>query len=686
MISRVPTTAAIGLVTLAHFAFAGEPPIEEVVVTAELRRAPVADLPNSISVLEPNDPRGTVVQQLEQILGAAPNVNYASGASRARFLQIRGIGERGQFVEPLNSSVGVLLDGVDLSGVGTAATMFDVDRVEVFRGPQGTLYGANAIGGLVNVVTNRPTETLAVGAQLDAGDYDARGAGGWLSGPITETVRARLAAQYYADDGWMDNVHLDRDDTSDHRETTLRAALEWEPSDQTLWSLALGWVELDNGYDAFSLDNDRRTRSDEPGADGQRTTYASLRLDSALTEGLRIQGSLGFAHSDLDYGYDEDWTFTGFHPDGYTSTDRYRRDRDTTTLDLRLLSGPGTGIAGIEWVAGVFVLRQDERLRRSYTFAVSDLVSDYDADRIALYGEAVLPLTDRSRLVAGLRVERHESGYDDTEGVSFAPRDDLWGGRLVFEHDTASGRLVYAGVTRGYKAGGFNTDGSLDPSRRTFDPEHAWNFEAGYKGAWFDGRLSGRAAAFYMLRDDMQIDTSFEVPVGGGAVEFIEFQDNAAEGVNYGAELEAELRPIDRLALFASVGLLHAELEDYVNGAGDDLDGRDQAHAPGYTFFAGAEFDLTSRFFLRVEVEGKDRFYFSNSDAFQSDRYTVWNAVLGWRTDRWNVRLWGRNLTDEDYFVRGYGFGNDPRNGYAPGLYTQLGEPRRAGVSVTFEI
>jgi outer membrane receptor protein involved in Fe transport len=351
-----------------------------------------------------------------------------------------------------------------------------------------------------------------------------------------------------------------------------------------------------------------------------------------------------------------------------------------------LLSGPGTGIAGIEWVAGVFVLRQDERLRRSYTFAASDLVSDYDADRIALYGEAVLPLTDRSRLVAGLRVERHESSYDDTEGVSFAPRDNLWGGRLVLEHDTASGRLVYAGVTRGYKAGGFNTDGSLDPSRRTFDPEHAWNFEAGYKGAWFDGRLSGRAAAFYMLRDDMQIDTSFEVPVGGGAVEFIEFQDNAAEGVNYGAELEAELRPIDRLALFASVGLLDAELEDYVNGAGDDLDGRDQAHAPGYTFFAGAEFDLTSRFFLRVEVEGKDRFYFSNSDAFQSDRYTVWNAVLGWRTDRWNVRLWGRNLTDEDYFVRGYGFGNDPRNGYAPGLYTQLGEPRRAGVSVTFEI
>jgi outer membrane receptor protein involved in Fe transport len=134
--------------------------IEEIVVTSEFRPTALEDTAASVSVISLADQKAGALNHLEEVVGWAPNVNLASGGGRARFVQIRGIGERGQFAEPLNSSVGLLLDGVDMSGVGTVATLFDVEQVEILRGPQGTLYGANALAGLINVVSADPSDEL----------------------------------------------------------------------------------------------------------------------------------------------------------------------------------------------------------------------------------------------------------------------------------------------------------------------------------------------------------------------------------------------------------------------------------------------------------------------------------------------------------------------------------------------
>ena len=127
--------------------------LEEIVVTAEFRDTPLMQQAASTSIVSSDDIYDRAAQHLEEVLNLAPNVNYASGASRARFYQVRGIGERSQFVEPLNPSVGVLVDGIDFSGLGTAGTLFDVSQVEVLCGPQGTLHGANALAGLINITT-----------------------------------------------------------------------------------------------------------------------------------------------------------------------------------------------------------------------------------------------------------------------------------------------------------------------------------------------------------------------------------------------------------------------------------------------------------------------------------------------------------------------------------------------------
>ncbi|MCH8247941.1 MAG: TonB-dependent receptor [Bacteroidetes bacterium] len=664
--------------------------VEEIVVHGELRDNTLMSTPSSVSVISLTDWRAGTVNHLEELLSRAPNVNFSSGASRGRFIQIRGIGERGQFAEPLNPSVGLLLDGVDMSGIGTAATLFDINQVEIFRGPQGTVYGANALAGLINVTSNDPTENFYARLTLDAGDFDSQGIGAVVSGPLGERLGFRIALKSYRDDGFIKNAFLGRDNTANHDERTFRGKLVWSPNDQSDLTFNIGRIDVDNGYDNFSLDNDRITLSDQPGQDIQETTYASLKWAAEWPNTHRLEVSIGHTDSDIDYGYDEDWTFVGFHPFGYSSTDRYLRDRQTTTFDARLLSGPVSGSRlfddTTDWVIGAFALRQSVALSREYTFLPAPFASDFEIDRFALYGELTHHLNERTRLTVGLRGEQHRAEYRDTEAVRFDPTDTLLGGRLQIERDLTNGALLYAGVTRGYKAGGFNTSGTLDADLREFDPEVLWNYEVGLKGSWRETKLQARIAIFYMQRDDVQVNTSIIRDRPDGSVEFIDFTGNAAEGTNAGVEVELTWAPTDKLTTFANVGFLETEFEDYINGAGDNLSGRDQAQAPAYQFYLGADYQFERGWYARLEFEGRDEYFFSDSHDAVSDAYALVNASIGYGAERWAVKLWARNLTDEDVFVRGFFFGNDPRDGYTPRGFTQLGEPRRIGMSVSFSL
>ena len=690
--TRFPTTLALALTFAGPLLLAQEdktaeevPAIEEIVVTATFRGDELYQVPSSIGVVPAEAIARRGATHLEEILNMIPNVNFSKGASRVRFLQIRGIGERGQFREPLNSSVGLIVDGVDLSGIGTVAMLFDVEQVEVLRGPQGTRYGANALAGLVNVVTRAPTDANEGELELFAGNYGALGVGTVVSGPISDNARGRLAARVDRADGFIENDHLGADDTDNTNEKLIRAKVSWDAGKASTFDIAAGYMNANNGYDAFSLDNIRTTLADQPGHDRQETLYGAtgLRLDE--NPGFTVEAHVGAATSDIEYGYDADWVFVGFHPWDYSGTDNYLRDRNTMTAEVRLVSKePGALLGGATaWTAGAYMLRQDVALTRQSTFIDSDFTSDFGIDRFALFGQTETALDLSSTLTVGFRFERHSSSYDDSEDVSYAPGDSLVGGRVAYDRALAPGVVGYGSVSRGYKAGGFNIDGTLPADLRLYEPEILWNFEAGLKARAADGRLSFRGSLFHMRRDDVQIDSSIVIVQDDGGSEFIDFVGNAAEGTNSGVEVDVEVTPTNGVSLYARVGLLRSEYEDYINGEGMDLDGRTQAHAPGYQFSLGADFTFREGYFARVEMDGRDAFYFSDSHNEQSEPYTLLNASVGYRGREWSVTAWARNLADEDYFVRGFFFGNDPRDGYTDRVFTQLGEPRRFGITAS---
>jgi outer membrane receptor protein involved in Fe transport len=694
------TQSGILLAALPLFAGAAlaQDTLPEIVVTAELREKEIMDSSASVSVVGAEQIRERAAQHLEDVLNLAPNVNFAGGSSRTRYFQIRGVGDRSQFQEPLNPSVGLRLDGVDFSGIGSIATLYDVAQVEVLRGPQGTLHGANALAGLIDIRSNAPTAEFFHRIDATAGDYSSFGLGLVSSGPVSDKLLYRVAAEKYDSDGYTDNNFLDDDDTQERDELTVRAQLRWLPSDRHSIDLGLNYIDIDNGYDAFSLDNVRDTITDEPGRDSQETTAISLRTSSRY-DTIEVQATLAYATSDIEYSYDEDWTYVGFHPFGYSSTDSYLRERDSVSAELRLLSTESSALFGGRgnWVAGLYYLGNEEDLDRRYTFA-SAFDSEYDTDTWAVFGQIDTALTERLTLVTGLRLENRDTDYSDSNNVSFNPDKDLWGGKLALEYGWSERTLVYTGISRGYRANGVNgailasINATDDPDIigalqrvRDFDEETLVNYEVGIKSSLLDNRVRARLALFYMDRDDQQVRGSFLVPQPGGATSFVDYTANAAEGENYGAEIELDWLATDQLQLWASLGWLETEFDDYINIFGEDLSGRDQAQAPNYQFSLGGRFEFGQGFYLRLEVEGRDDFYFSDRHDAGADAYELVHARLGYRRDNWSVAAWARNLTDEDYSVRGFGsFGNDPRNNYAVDEYFQLGEPRMIGVDLSY--
>ena len=672
----------IALLALSNSTSAQE--IDEIIVYGDLRESEIEDVPTSVTVLDEALIRQRNASHFEEMVAAAANLNLSNGASRARFFQIRGVGERGQFTEPLNPSVGLLIDGVDFSGIGGVSTLFDVEQIEVFRGPQGDLYGANALAGLISLRSHTAEHEASGRLRLEAGNFGVRSLGAAYGGSLSDTVAFRTSLSTYAGDGYIHNIHLDTHDTNNLDELTWRGKLRIDLSDDASLDVNLGLVDLNNGYDAFSLDNDRRTRSDQPGADNQESVFGSLRL-AVAGELFDTELSLANATSDIAYGYDEDWTYDGFHPWGYSSTDQYNRDRDTLTAEVRLTSSEAGSLFDGRgaWVAGLYMLRQQVDLLRVYTYADSDFGSAFEIQRLAAYGRIENDLSDRGRLTIGLRLEAHESDYSDTAGLAYNPDENLVGGRIAYDYALSENWSGYASLSRGYKAGGFNLDGSLDESLRQYDAEFLNNYELGLKGQVAETGLRMRLALFRMIRDDVQIDSSTTLLRADGSSEFIDFIGNAAEGVNQGVEAELNWSLGERVRITGSLGLLNSEYENYVNGNGEDLGGREQAHAPGYQYYLAANFGLLENLGLSLSLEGRDAFFFSDSHDARSRAYDLFHASLTWDWQDFSFTLWGRNLSDEDYFVRGFFFGNDPRDGYTGHRYTQLGEPRRFGLTVS---
>jgi iron complex outermembrane recepter protein len=693
---------------LAAPAFAAGPadnqPLDEIVVTATLRSMALEELPGSASVLTETTLRDAGQEHFEDVLPLVPNLNWAGDTSRPRYFQIRGIGELQQYQGAPNPSVGFLIDDIDFSGLGSAATLFDVDHIEVLRGPQGTLYGANALAGLIYVKSADPAETFGGRAEFDAGDYGEHSYGAVLTGPVSSLDSAfRLAVQRYTSDGFYHNAYLGRSNTDNRDELTLRGKWRYEPNDQWHVDLTLLRAQIDNGYDAFAIDNSRTTQSDHPSVDRQystglsaRSTYTGLGLATLTTIAT-------YADTKVNYGFDGDWGNPNlWAPYTYDFTEYQVRHRSTRSLEFRLGDTAAAGARrGLSWLVGIYAFELRESLtdtsagtyldpfdatQDSESFSVTS--SEYRSRNAAVYGQLDGDL-GQARWSVGLRGERHISRYSDTTtnldapttANNFGPADNLWGGQASIDLAVADGQHVYALIARGYKASGFNLSPGLPVSQLQFGPESDLNLEVGHKAKLADGRLQIDTSLFYMVRHNEQLLTGEQLDPSNPDT-FIFFTGNARSGFNYGLESTVNWAATPTLVLGGSLGLLRSEYRAFVQ---NDVTLPDRAlpHAAPWQAALNATWRDPRGPYARLDITGMGPFFYDlPPNDTRSSAYGLVNGKLGWESARWEAYLWGRNLLDKNYTVRGFYFGNEPPD-FPTKLYVQLGEPRNWGVHLT---
>lgn len=673
--------------------------LNEVVVTGTYRPAAEIDVPASVSVLDAETLREAGQQHLEDVLALVPNLNWAGDTSRPRYFQIRGIGELEQYQGAPNPSVGLLIDDIDFSGLGSAATLFDVDHIEVLRGPQGMRYGANALGGLIYAQSAEPAETVGGHVELGAGNYGERDYGAVLTGPVPDLDSSfRLAAQHYRSDGYYRDVYLNRNDTDRRGELTLRGRWRYQPSDQLRIDLSLLHVQIDNGYDAFTLDNSRNTQSDRPGVDSQHSTGASARLTYSGVGPATLTVIGSYAKTLVKYSFDGDWGNPNlWAPYIYDYNDVQNRNRNTQSLEARLATN---NEHGLNWLVGVYGLQLHESLNEDSSGIFFDPSAGGDVPPMdsvltssrfrsrtgAVFGELEGELTAQWRWTVGLRGERWSARYSDNDPHEFSPANNLWGGTVSLTRAISKMQSAYATVSRGYKAGGFNLSDAILPSQIEFNPESDLNFEVGYKAELFERRLRVNTDVFYMRRKSLQVKTSEQLDPGNPNT-FTLFTGNADSGFNYGLESEVQWQAAQSLVLAASLGLLQTRYHGFIQDE-QQLPDRALPNAPPWQAAVSATYRDPRGPFARVDVTGMGSYYFDLPPNWTTSRpYGLVNGRLGWESQRWSASVWGRNLLDKKYAVRGFYFSDTPQDFLANPpvnrLYTQLGDPRAWGVNIS---
>jgi iron complex outermembrane receptor protein len=706
--------------------------LEEIIVTAERREASLQETAISISAFTSEDLVRNGIETSEQLTGFTPGLQIQRDVIGK--VVIRGIGTE-NFTIAGDPGVAIFSDGAYLARSSVAIfDMYDLERVEVLRGPQGTLYGRNATGGAINFISKKPTEDFEATVSADVGDYSKVRLEGAVSGTLVEdTLTGRLSGLYHNRDGYTDNIFPDvgrgLDELDDKDLWSLRGQLSWQASDSVTVDLRgdvynddsnpVPYKYVDDPLIYFGamgmpgtgipfpnpLANDLRTVSqgyefDVPGTNitiGSAGTWDQWGLlgtvNWELANGMTLKSITSYR--DIEF----EWLNDGDGIEAYLVNYFQIDDSEQFTQEFQLISddeGPLT------WTAGVYFL--DEDADSFMGIPVVPLVGIFDPAAVliegesettayAVFGEATWAFREDLRLNLGLRYsyEEKEVFYVNNRFgfVNVVDDDDDWNSvtpKIGLDWFWTEDVMFYAGITKGFKSGGFNLL-AVQPS---YDEEEVWSYEIGTKGRYLDGRLQLNASAFYYDYDDLQV---------GKVVQLNATIENAAAATIYGAEVELRALLTENFEIDWGLSLLDTEYDEFetedkgqLGAPSVSLEGNELPRAPNVTSSLSALYNWELGGRGNIEIWGNwqytdDQFFTPfNRANFEQESYSVLNASLTYRTadGRWAVSVYGDNLGDEDYFTNALESGV-PTAGVDP-LVPQffVGAPRTWGVRVKF--
>ncbi len=694
--------------------------VEEIVVNGGLEKEYLKNTASSVKVIDKNIIRNNRGNHFQDIMGKVANLNFAGGTSRPRYFQIRGIGERSQYFGegPPNFSVGFILDDIDLAGLGMAGFIFDLDQVEVFKGPQSAIYGTNAIAGLINLKSTDPKENFQSSLRIVSGLNDLRRINGMVNFPLSETVDTRVSFELGSDNGFRENKFLNKDNSNIRKEHLIRSKLRISPNKNSSTTLTLLRAVLNNNYDMWAPDNNTKflTFTDRQGMDSQETIAFSLKTNYK-TDIWNAEFIFSESNNDLIHSYDGDWgnnqywmqepysfnpEITGWEYDFFDST---ARKRDSQTIEGRLDFG--------SFLLGIYsnsMKEEDDAIGYLYGGDASLASSSFDFDRLAIYGQFKFSISQRLKVIGNLRQEKSKisyygnASYYDWNTYGYLPlydeesdsipslSADHSGGRLTIQFFINEKTRIFGSISKGYKAGGINQHPLISSINRKYNPESMVNREITIRR--FTENSNFDITLFQADRSEQQVSISSQQREGDPN-SFKYYTANATNGYLSGVEIDATYKFNSELSISGALGILRTHVNKFIFNSGIGvstiLGDREAAHAPSYSYNFNLDYAKQKGLFGGIEVSGKDEFYFSDSHDQMSSAFDLVNMQIGYKIGAVSLSIWGRNILDKRYAVRGFYFGLEPiwneqnkEHEYPQREYMSYGDPLNYGISLDY--
>lgn len=679
--------------------------LDELVVSAEKQDDKLQKIASAITTIPARQIREYRLWDIREISGIVPNLYSANSGDYRNVTSVRGI-----TTTSYEQAVATYIDGVNQFSLDTyIPQLLDVERIEILRGPQGTLYGRNAMGGVINVITKKPTNTTDLFAEATIGNYSQQRYTLALKTPlIKDKLFIGAAGLYEKRKGYYTNEYTGKDFDGQQR-FMGNYYLSFVPS--VNFSATLNVKHSHNANNgAFPLNADQATALDQPFLLNQNAiaTMNDDVLNASLalkynSGAVRFQSISAWQTNSRIYEAPIDGDFSPL--DAIAIINNYGSNFNKVkvfTQEFRFQSRDPED-HNIRWNAGMFFFHQDNPTRQGTYFGKdAPLLGLPDSEFTVIsnnlgrntgasaYGQLQWRVTDKLELIGGVRYDYEQrkltvSGEYEKAGSSFPTQEDTSGTatfsavspKLGMQYQLSAERMVYLTYSRGYRAGGFTSLGS-DPSQpplAPYDPEFSNNIELGWKQSWNNQRYRLNANLFYTFVNNVQTPTLI-LP---DAITVIR---NAGKLTSKGVELEFAATPAKGLELVLNGGLTDAtysELTIPKDGQAIDFSGNKQIFTPAYTVLGVAQYTypVSQKLSLSARLEARffGKQYFDLANTISQDAYDLLHARIGAKIGKADVYLWARNIANTRFIAYGYDFGG-----------VHLGNPRTIGMTASIRL